>query len=931
MNNMQKAFKAKSKLRRMADGGPVQRVRDFFNPPDDRSDTDRAAGVPKPGSTEENKELARRVTKQPGFFPTYSRSQLRQDMAGEYQKQGDRVFASGMADGGMVGQAANIFTNRKDRTNAAIDAAERGEDPPSMEHPEQPAPATDPARKPKERNALRDFFGLADGGQILKSDVGGVPTFTDARAATAGATPYTPGSAGGGSFSVMGVDPRVAATNAAAQKEIDARKAAANPQPATLGSKIDEYLKSKQAPGASPLPGAAPAATQPSRPNFNSVAADGMASAQAGMSAGLSAIGSNPPPGPAPLDFASAAPQPSLFDEEPAGFAHGGKVNGPGGPTDDKVGPVMLSHGEYVLPADTVKKVGKENLDRLRDNTHEFVKEKPLPNGLRGMANGNPVEFDVERPRPGRVSVPSGGVIEVAPNGVARTTAMPTNQFPVKASPVEPTMKISAADIERARAYTDARFGSTAPPNAPAGPAAPEVAPKATGGLRGLAGKGFGIAGAVLGAKQIYDETQPGGQLTKPENPVRVRFKDGSENAFNPGADTAAPVGSEITANPLPRSQRLGGSLSSGLPSTFNKAPAGLMAKIGPSAAGGGTNDAMGNLRNGQAPGNGFEASNVPGIFQRGAGADPKSGKPLGEFVGVGRPAAQEDPVMAELRSALRGLGGNRGGGNFNAPSNERDINKRYDKLAKDLSGMYSSKGQGNLAKRLLELENARSNALGEDARNGSALRGQSMQAQNYANQAEMQARTAALGQLGAMSERQQAAAASAQKAILDAAGTDRDAQEKGVRALTDFSARQFDTDTPEGKQQASAYERYVLATNPDFLSAGAEDRQRMLAESYPQYMAEATVRKAAKGQGVPVSQGRNEVTEAAEGITIGDVWNNRASPLDWRPWSTEAVQLSDAEGNPTLKIPRGEYLRSNGAVDADLLNALKKRQAQEK
>lgn len=32
---------------------------------------------------------------------------------------------------------------------------------------------------------------------------------------------------------------------------------------------------------------------------------------------------------------------------------HGGDVKGPGGPTEDKVGPVMLSDGEYVLPADT--------------------------------------------------------------------------------------------------------------------------------------------------------------------------------------------------------------------------------------------------------------------------------------------------------------------------------------------------------------------------------------------------------------------------------------------------------------------------------------------------------------------------------------------------------------------------------------------------
>lgn len=63
------------------------------------------------------------------------------------------------------------------------------------------------------------------------------------------------------------------------------------------------------------------------------------------------------------------------------GMRSGGPVKGPGGPTDDKI-PAMLSHGEYVLPADTVKAVGKGNLDALREKTHEFVGPRP------GMANG---------------------------------------------------------------------------------------------------------------------------------------------------------------------------------------------------------------------------------------------------------------------------------------------------------------------------------------------------------------------------------------------------------------------------------------------------------------------------------------------------------------------------------------------------------------
>jgi len=35
----------------------------------------------------------------------------------------------------------------------------------------------------------------------------------------------------------------------------------------------------------------------------------------------------------------------------------------------DKI-PAMLSNGEYVLPADTVKAIGKNKLDKIVDKTH---------------------------------------------------------------------------------------------------------------------------------------------------------------------------------------------------------------------------------------------------------------------------------------------------------------------------------------------------------------------------------------------------------------------------------------------------------------------------------------------------------------------------------------------------------------------------------
>lgn len=50
-------------------------------------------------------------------------------------------------------------------------------------------------------------------------------------------------------------------------------------------------------------------------------------------------------------------------------MANGGRVRGPGGPVDDKV-PAMLSHGEYVIPADVVQAKGVEFFDKLKEKYH---------------------------------------------------------------------------------------------------------------------------------------------------------------------------------------------------------------------------------------------------------------------------------------------------------------------------------------------------------------------------------------------------------------------------------------------------------------------------------------------------------------------------------------------------------------------------------
>lgn len=66
-------------------------------------------------------------------------------------------------------------------------------------------------------------------------------------------------------------------------------------------------------------------------------------------------------------------------------------LEGPGGPTDDKID-AKLSHGEAVLPADTVQAIGPHNVRAMIDATHTPTKSK----GLRHFANG---VDDVQDPR----------------------------------------------------------------------------------------------------------------------------------------------------------------------------------------------------------------------------------------------------------------------------------------------------------------------------------------------------------------------------------------------------------------------------------------------------------------------------------------------------------------------------------------------------
>lgn len=714
----------------------------------------------------------------------------------------------GMADGGLVDphvlgsgmaqRAGALLRGRQAQIDDIVDAASRGEEPTTQQVTKAPA------KKPEEKSALRSFFGLADGGQIFKNDVGGVPTFTDAKAATAGAKAYTPGQ-GGGTFSVVGMEPaqKQQMADAAAQRQ------AAASAPTTLGGRLDAALgklgsppTTAGAPSSTPTLGSeldaaigrtqgvtsaqTPVTGAPrEKASFSSMSSNANAMAAHNTELGLSAL--RTPNIPTDTVFPS---QVQRDYQDFFGLADGGKVKGKGGPTDDEVGPVMLSHGEYVLPADTVDIVGRDKLDALRLATHDFVDDsnKPKVSGLRKMANGGPFYVD--------------------PEGVASRQMPPGRAV----APYQPPPAPSTAMAPRAPQVIDAEFRNVSGAAGAASPAATSslrTAINSGGGRAGSFARGALPVAAIGGAVDSFADVNSG---------YRDKFNE-SIGATGPVSSVAGDaarvmgnVGDAITFGLAGRLGRGLSNLTSGQSFTegfmsesdrdkYNReqmqrvmgqqAPAAAAATPQPQSYQSRRLAEMGvpvdqqNLapvtedtrrsllrEGGGTPGQYVNLGSYGGdtnIY----GTASKPGGRIDTFTGVGasaRPGGgpQEDPIMGEIRSALRGLtdgAGNRGGGYMPA-SQVREINKRYDDMLRAGSGRNRVRGLDWSQRHGLDVERARASELGEFARNQSALRGQDINASTAANNASMQA----LQTLGSMANQRSQQGAQAQAAQLKAA-----------------------------------------------------------------------------------------------------------------------------------------------------------------
>lgn len=580
--------------------------------------------------------------------------------------------------------------------------------------------------------------------------------------------------------------------------------------------------------------------------------------------------------------------------------ARSGPVRGPGGPTDDKV-PAMLSDGEYVLPADTVKAVGVDKLNALRDATHTPTGKAKYQQGLRRYSDGDPV-ID-----PRKQLVPTAGpaVVTETPGGAraARAAARAAATGPVPAN--------RAIVPYKEPLLSSSRLGA-------------------------LSRLGGGVGAVMEGYSTLKDVATPG--MSTVDNVARVSEGVGRVA----GAGTGAVIGSAL--GPI-------GTVAGGTAGYFMPEAASWVGrKLG-------VLDDTAELPSARA--SRLRTEN----FQR-AIADENARNEVASMpeprkytVGSAEtPAATArtdtlNDLQQEALGAARSTLSSRGGSAPYAqvPRNDREINKRYDKLGRELRGMYSSKGQGNLARKLLELEEARGRELGFDQRSAVDVAGMNTQSASALRSQENQARIQAAGDLSSLGNTQAMNASNAllAQSRVDAAGIEAlakagsDAAKAAAKAEKDGEVRYnkaIDEVFGEDAEGADKFRRFVAASDPKFVNAATGDRG--LYSLGPAEMAKAIhqLRKLYEIQDVRNAYSDNSLVGYDYGVSTGsdamtglrnvrlnDFFNGNASFTDaalkplanWVPF-VDPFDTTMVEFQSGAIAPRSKVVTTRGKTDAD-------------
>ncbi len=752
---------------------------------------------------------------------------------------------------------------------------------------------------------------------IFKSTVGGVPTFTDAFGKTAGAQAYTQNAAQPmGNFATNQNGRTVTPDAPVSQSALatrqtgplaDAGRSAlslaqhlpmVDPAAVAAGKAIFGAAQNLPAPSAMPMPApakltpmAAPTATSthpstaPAQPGLSPVLAASPLRVQSpyekitGQAAGSTTAAPTRPAwvqGPSKpnvdggmgyfgrnssaLNYTNAVPTPpvpaapkimppygmdaNLFPankpEETAQLASGGHVRGPGGPTEDKV-PAMLSDGEYVLPADTVKAVGVENLNALRDKTHTFVKSsKTNRMGLRKFANGMNGPFDA--------SDLNDELDRTAPKKLPGKAMMPYVENPLVPQRAMPAAPVAAAE-------------SVVP-----------AAAKASLTSRLAGGTNLALAGGLEAVRtsEDWDNLNGAGEKT-----ARVAEGIGRVAGATVGAGLGASVGSAVPVVGTALGFLAGGAAGYLAPDAanwaYNKLTGGdnrlasTIAADNRAQTAASEQLARDNAKRASVPPEAAKLSVAPATTQA---ASALRGNEL-------NPLQQE--ALAGARSTMNQADNRSFGGRVN--SNAREVNQRFDALAKQLSGMYSAKGQGNLARHLVELEQARAQALGQDTRTQADVLNNNTSATSALRAQRAQQQASALSSLTGLGNTQAMGASNAlsAQARVDAAN---------IAAYQKAQAAQLKLDGKTEKDGFSRYNKMLdsMFANDEGIDTAARDKfNSFVSATDPKYLQEAAGVESVKGlMSLPPQEQMNALQKLRKLAEINDVRNETAASGSW-------------------------------------------------
>ena len=347
----------------------------------------------------------------------------------------------------------------------------------------------------------------------------------------------------------------------------------------------------------------------------------------------------------------------------PAGirFAHGGPVRGPGTGTSDSI-PARLSHGEYVLPADTVKAVGVDKLDAIKDATHT-----PVTSLRGGYANGGiPDPTKPNSLGDAAAAANNTGVTELQPKPMAGGNAVPG----MTASEMSPTPPISNPNVgpagsteaqsfraaQTGSSFGDAAAASNAAANGAPAVAAPTAAEAGAGAAEastlGKAAYGAGrVAATGLRAAGAMGPALAGGQVINHFNDYKINDPSVDSSAGGTLRAAGNDIGQGNWSFPATRASLGKGALEAGM--DVGSAAANALDFIAPGKNS--ISTAYGQSLRGTF-GNQLQAA--PGVAAGGAAPAPAAagGAPAGAGSATPSSASGAYPEAGPIRAAMAGV-----------------------------------------------------------------------------------------------------------------------------------------------------------------------------------------------------------------------------------------------------------------------------------